>query len=94
MPIPPSTSSMPATSGPPKSAEIAAKLPALARTFVPCCPTGESLAAATPTTEPRATTGASGPSTAPKGSVPSAASATPGPLAIGVGAMLIPSSGE
>ena len=78
IPMPPSTSSMPATSGPPKRAEIAAKPPALASTLVARSPAGEKRAAATPTTEPSAITGASGPSTAPKGSVPSAASGDTG----------------
>ena len=87
-----STRSTPATTGPPKSVEIAENEPALdskAAVFgwVP------NRAAIEPTTEPRATTGASGPSTAPKGSEPSAASATPGPCAMGVGRAQ-PSSGE
>jgi hypothetical protein len=47
-----------------------------------------------PTADPSAISGASGPSTAPKHSVPSAASATPGACASGVGAVLRPPSGE
>ena len=78
MPTPASTSSKPATSGPPKRAEIAEKEPAIAST--PCCfrSTATKCVTARPTAEPSAIRGASGPRTAPKASVPIAASATPG----------------
>ena len=78
-PTPASTMRIPATSGPPKSAEMAEKDPAVASTAVSRCPSFAMRAAATPATDPRAISGASGPSTAPKDNVPSAASATPGP---------------
>jgi len=50
----------------------------VARTAVSFAPSRASLAAATPAIDPSAISGASGPSTAPKASVPSAASAMPG----------------
>ena len=75
---PASTSNIPATSGPPNSAEIAANEPALESTALAWGPTRTKCVTATPTAEPSAITGASGPSTAPNASVPSAASATPG----------------
>ena len=64
---------------------MAENSPALDSTAEPFRPTEAARAAAMPTTEPSATIGASGPSTAPKESVPSAASATPGAWEIGVG---------
>ena len=79
MATPPSTRSIPATIGPPKSAEIAENSPAAESTAEPRRPMEATRAARTPTSDPSATIGASGPSTAPNESVPSAASATPGP---------------
>jgi hypothetical protein len=79
IPTPASTSSIPATSGPPKSAEIAENEPAMLSTARSLGPGAKSEAAATPTSDPSAISGASGPSTDPKASVPSAASAIPGP---------------
>ena len=69
---------MPATSGPPNSAEIAEKEPAVATTLSSFVPRRTNSVTAIPTAEPRAISGASGPSTAPNASVPSAARATPG----------------
>ena len=94
MPMPASTISTPAGSGPPNSAEMAEKEPAVASTAFSRSPSFTILAAATPTTEPSAISGASGPSTSPKESVPIAASATPGPAASAVGAMLSPPNGS
>ncbi len=72
---------------------MAENSPAFDSTAEPLRLTEAALAAAMPTIEPSATIGASGPSTAPNESVPSAASATPGPWETGVGAVARPSSG-
>ena len=77
-PTPASSSSIPATSGPPKIDEMAENEPAVESTLPSRGSARASDATATPTTEPRAISGASGPRTAPNASVPSAASATPG----------------
>jgi hypothetical protein len=78
MPTPASISSTPATRGPPKSAEIAEKDPAMASTGWCFSSTVTKRVTSRPTIEPRAIRGASGPRTAPKASVPTAANATPG----------------
>ena len=70
IPSPPSTSSIPATIGPPNSADMAENEPAVESTAVSRSPTRTSRVAATPTTDPSAMTGASGPSTAPKERLP------------------------
>ena len=93
-PEPTSISRMPATSGPPNRAETAANEPAVARTdgrlrAAPRDDVHDEHA----TTEPRAISGASGPSTAPKARVPIAASATLGPYCHGVGVALRPFTG-
>ena len=85
---------MPATSGPPNSAEIAENAPAPERTTPSCPPSRTMRCATTPTADPSAITGTSGPSTAPNASVPTAASTTPGTNDGGVGAALNPSSGR
>ena len=92
-PIPASTSSIPATNGPPNSAEIAENEPAVATTDCARSSPLSSGATVMPTTDPSAISGASGPSAAPNASVPTAATAMPGPLRSGVGAMLSPPSG-
>ena len=92
-PTPASISSIPATSGPPNKAEIAENEPAVDNTFVSRSSARANPARATPTTDPSAISGASGPRTAPNASEASAASAIPGPCAIGVGATLMPTSG-
>src|SRR6476620_1977550 len=79
--------------GPPKRAEIAANDPAVATSPLSLWPSRAKCVSVSPTTEPSAIRGASGPSTAPKPSVPSAASATPAPYAGGVGRVPSPSSG-
>jgi hypothetical protein len=94
IPTPASTSSIPATRGPPKSAENAEKEPAVLSTARSRGPGADREATATPTAEPRAISGAPGPSTEPKASVPSAASAIPGPYSTGVGSTPSPSSGR
>ena len=90
----PSTISIPATSGPPNSAEIAENEPAVPSTVVAPLSSRAIRAIATPTTEPSAITGASGPSTAPKASVPIAASAIPGACETGVAPPPRPASGR
>ena len=77
-PTPLSTISIPPTIGPPNSDAIAAKEPAAASTARSFGPVLATIATPSPTTEPSAMSGPSGPSTAPKASVPSAASAIPG----------------
>ena len=76
--MPASISRIPAASGPPKSAEIAEKAPAIARTLWWAGSTSTKCVTARPTADPSAIRGASGPSTAPKASEPMAARATPG----------------
>ena len=77
-PIAPSIISTPPTIGPPKRAEIAANEPALPSTALSCAPSRARRVTRMPTIAPSAISGPSGPSTAPKESVPIAASAMPG----------------
>ena len=67
--------------------------PAVARTVCSRWPNAPERATTIPTTEPSAISGASGPSTAPKESVPIAASAIPGACDTGVAPPPMPSSG-
>src|SRR5690349_18085870 len=83
-----------ATSGPPNNAEIAANEPAVVSSLDSRGPSRARPATTPPTAEPRATSGASGPSTAPNARVANAARAMPGTLRSGVGAMLSPSVGR
>ena len=94
MPTPASSSSMAAATGPPNRAEIAENVPAVESTLPSASPNRAQRATTRPTMEPRAKSGASGPSTAPKASEPIAASMTPGACEIGVGATAIPPSGS
>ena len=94
IPTPTSISRKPATSGPPNTAETAEAAPAVPTTRSPWSPRRMNGVTASPTTEPSAMSGASGPRTAPKPSVPRAASATPGPAASRVGEALSPSIGS
>ena len=85
------------SSGDPNSELMAAKLPVAAITAaaVGGASRAVSLTASTPSPLPMRINGASGPSTAPKASVASAASTTPGSWAGGSGpAALKPSAGE
>ena len=91
-PTPASSSSIPATSGPPNKAEMAENEPAIESTLPSRASRRTSDATAKPTTDPRAMSGASGPRTAPNAKVPTAASATPGACESGVGSTLIPST--
>jgi hypothetical protein len=84
---------VPATTGPPKSAEIAENEPAVPSTRLGCSPTFVKYVTASPTIEPIAISGASGPSTAPNESVPIAASAIPGASRTRTGAPPMPSMG-
>ena len=90
---PASSKRMPATRGPPNSAETAENEPAVASTVRPGSGTFALSTTIMPTTDPRAISGASGPSTAPKTNVPVAASATLGPYCQGTGFALSPPSG-
>ena len=93
-PTPASVIITPATIGPPKIAEIAENEPALARTFSARGPARARPVIRTPTAEPSAISGASGPRTPPNASVPSAASAIPGAWATGTAPPPIPTSGS
>ena len=69
---------MAATSGPPKSAEIAEKDPAVETTARSRSPSRTPAAIASAVADPSAISGASGPSTAPNARLPIAARAMPG----------------
>ena len=85
---------MAAATGPPNRAEIAENVPAVESTLASASPILAKRAATRPTIEPRAKSGASGPSTAPNASEPIAARMTPGACEMGVGATAIPPSGS
>ena len=83
-----------ATSGPPNSAEMAANDPAASSARSPRVPSVRTRPMISPATDPSAIRGASGPSTAPNDSEPTAAIATPGMATSAVGPPATPSSGE
>src|SRR5262245_42367004 len=82
---PDSTIITPPTIGPPKSAEMAENAPAAASKELSRSPSRRIGVTRRPTTIPSAMSGISGPRTAPNESVPTAASAIPGPCEIGGG---------